>query len=135
MAAAGIVAVMLPGACVQLRLPVPPVERLRAAGVPMAIASDLNPGSSFSSDLPLQMWLATTHYGMTVEEAWLGVTRHAARALGRPKAGQLALDAPADLIVWTCDDPATVPYRYGASASLIETVYVAGKPLREPLSK
>jgi len=129
MAAANIVAVMLPGACVQLRLPVPPVARLRLAGVPMAIASDLNPGSSFSSDLPLQMWLATTHYGMTVEEAWLGVTRHAAQALGRPKAGRIALDAPADLIVWTCDDPATIPYRYGAAAALIDTVYVAGTPL------
>jgi len=132
LAAADVVAVMLPGACVQLRLPVPPVERLRQAGVPMAIASDLNPGSSFSSDLPLQMWLATTHYGMTVEEAWLGVTRHAAKALGLPKAGRIAIDAPADLIVWACDDPATIPYRYGAAASLIETVYVAGKPIAAP---
>ncbi|MGN6108672.1 MAG: imidazolonepropionase, partial [Kofleriaceae bacterium] len=60
LARAGIVAVMLPGACVQLRLPVPPVERLRRAGVAMAIASDLNPGSSFCETLPLQLWLATT---------------------------------------------------------------------------
>ncbi len=126
LAASGIVAVMLPGACVQLRLPVPPVERLREAGVPMAIASDLNPGSSFSSDLPLQMWLATTHFGMTVDEAWLGVTRYAAQALGLPKAGRIAIDSPADLIVWACDDPATIPYRYGASSQLIETVYVGG---------
>lgn len=128
LAAAGIVAVMLPGACVQLRLPVPPVERLRRAGVAMAIASDLNPGSSFSSDLPLQMWLATTHYAMTVDEAWLGVTRHAATALGLGDAGVLAPGAAADLIVWACEDPATVPYQYGASRSLIEAVYVAGKP-------
>jgi len=134
LAAADIVAVMLPGACVQLRLPVPPVERLRRAGVSMAIATDLNPGSSFSSDLPLQMWLATTHFGMTVEEAWLGVTRHAARALGRAKAGRIAIDAPADLIVWACDDPATIPYRYGAATSLIDTVYVAGKPIAGPLT-
>lgn len=135
LAAADIVAVMLPGACVQLRLPVPPVERLRRAGVAMAIGSDLNPGSSFSSDLPLQMWLATTHFGMTVEEAWLGVTRNAAKALGLPKSGRIAIDAPADLIVWRCDDPAAVPYQYGASSSLIETVYVAGKPQRpQPIS-
>ncbi len=126
LAASGIVAVMLPGACVQLRLPVPPVERLRQAGVPMAIASDLNPGSSLSSDLPLQMWLATTHFGMTVEEAWLGVTRYAAKALGLAKAGRIAVDVPGDLIVWACDDPAAIPYRYGASSSLIDTVYVGG---------
>ncbi len=129
LASAGIVAVMLPGACVQLRLPVPPIERLRQAGVAMAIASDLNPGSSFSSDLPLQMWLATTHYGMSVDEAWLGVTRHAAKALGAPRAGELTAGAYADLIVWRCEDPATVPYRYGASRSSIEQIYIAGQPI------
>lgn len=128
LAAAGIVAVMLPGACLQLRLPVPPIEKLRRAGVAMAIASDLNPGSSFSSDLPLQMWLATTHFGMTVDEAWLGVTRHAARALGLPTSGQLSVGSPGDLIVWACEEPAAVPYRYGASAALVETVYVGGVP-------
>lgn len=129
LASAGIVAVMLPGACVQLRLPVPPIERLRAAGVPMAIATDLNPGSSYCEQLPLQMWLATTHYGMTVDEAWLGVTRHAAKALGLTTAGVLRAGAPADLVVWSCEDPATVPYRYGAAAGLIESVYVAGTPI------
>ena len=126
LAAAGVVAVMLPGACVQLRLPVPPVEKLRAAGVPMAIASDLNPGSSYCEELPLQMWLATTHFGMTVEEAWLGVTRNGAKALGLPKAGTLQAGAHADLIVWNCEDPATVPYRYGAASSLVDAVYVGG---------
>ncbi len=122
-----IVAVMLPGACVQLRLPIPPVERLRRAGVAMAIASDLNPGSSFSSDLPLQLWLATTHYGMTVDEAWLGVTRHAAKALGLTGMGALTPGAPADVVMWACDEPAEVPYRYGASTSLVERVLVAGR--------
>ena len=126
LAAANVVAVMLPGACVQLRLPVPPVEKLRAAGVPMAIATDLNPGSSYCEELPLQMWLATTHFGMTVEEAWLGVTRHAARALAIPKGGTLQAGGRADLIVWACEDPATIPYRYGAATSLIEAVYVGG---------
>lgn len=126
LAAAGIVAVMLPGACVQLRLPVPPVEKLRAAGVPMAIASDLNPGSSYCETLPLQMWLATTHYGMTVDEAWLGVTRHAAKALAIPRGGMLAPGAPADLVLWRCDEPAQVPYRYGSGTQLVETVFVAG---------
>jgi imidazolonepropionase len=115
---------MLPGACVQLRLPVPPVERLRAAGVAMAVATDLNPGSSYCETLPIQMWLATTHYGMTVEEAWLGVTRHAARALAID-AGTIAVGARADLVIWRCEHPAEVPYRYGVD--LIDTVYVAGQ--------
>jgi len=127
LAGAGVVAVMLPGACVQLRLPVPPVERLRRAGVAMAVASDLNPGSSYCETLLPQLWLATTHYGMTVEEAWLGVTRHAARALGLAGVGTLAAGAPADLIVWECDEPGAVPYRYGAAAQLINRVYVAGR--------
>lgn len=126
LARAGIVAVMLPGACVQLRLPVPPIAKLRAAGVAMAVASDLNPGSSYCESLAVQLWLATTHFGMTVEEAWLGVTRHAARALGLAgaKVGTLAVGAPADFVVWKVDEPASVPYRYGAS--LVDAVYVAG---------
>ena len=124
LARAGTVAVMLPGACVQLRLPVPPVDKLRAAGVPMAVATDLNPGSSYCESLPIQMWLATTHFGMTVDEAWLGVTRHAAHALRAP-AGMLAAGARADLVTWSCERPAEVPYRYGTN--LVESVYVAGR--------
>jgi imidazolonepropionase len=115
LAAAGTVAVMLPGACVQLRLAVPAIAALRAAGVPLAIASDLNPGSSYSSSLPLQMWLATTHFAMTVEEAWLGVTRIAARALGLADRGTLAPGARADLVVWNATHPAAIPYQYGAN--------------------
>lgn len=129
LAAAGTVAVMLPGACVQLRLPVPPVEKLRAARVPMAIATDLNPGSSYCEALPLQMWLATTHYGMTVDEAWLAVTRHAATALAI-RAGILTPGRRADLVLWRCADPAAVPYRYGAATSLIDAVYVGGERMR-----
>jgi imidazolonepropionase len=129
LARAGTVAVMLPGACVQLRLPVPPVDRLRKAGVAMAIASDLNPGSSYCETLPIQLWLATTHFGMTVEEAWLGVTRHAARALGAADVGMITRGARGDLIVWACDDPAHVPYRYGAAARLIDAIFVAGERL------
>ncbi|HMG52112.1 MAG TPA: imidazolonepropionase [Kofleriaceae bacterium] len=135
LAGAGAVAVMLPGACVQLRLPVPPVERLRRAGVAMAVASDLNPGSSYCETLPIQLWLATTHFGMTVEEAWLGVTRHAARALGLGgTSGTISRGARGDVILWDCDDPAHVPYRYGSATRLIEAVFVAGERLAAALS-
>ncbi|MEO8553703.1 MAG: imidazolonepropionase [Kofleriaceae bacterium] len=124
LAAAGTVAVMLPGACVQLRLPPPPVAKLRAAGVAMAVATDLNPGTSWSEHLPLQMWLATTHFAMTVEEAWLGVTRHAARALGVTDAGVLEPGARGDVVVWKCDRPVDVCYRMGAS--LVEYAIAGG---------
>ncbi|HEX3762706.1 MAG TPA: imidazolonepropionase [Kofleriaceae bacterium] len=135
LARAGTVAVMLPGACVQLRLPVPPVERLRRAGVAMAVASDLNPGSSYCETLPIQLWLATTHFGMTVEEAWLGVTRHAARALGLGgTSGTISRGARADVLMWDCDDPADVPYRYGAAAHRINAVFVAGERLSAGLA-
>jgi len=127
LAKAGAVAVMLPGACVQLRLPVPPVAALRAAGVPLAVATDLNPGSSNCETLPVQMWLATTHYGMSVEEAWLGVTRHAAKALALDDVGTFTVGARADVVVWHADDPAQIPYRYGTN--LIDAVYVAGRPI------
>lgn len=123
LAQAGTVAVMLPGACVQLRLPVPPVDKLRRAGVPLAVATDLNPGTSYCETLAIQMWLATTHLGMTVEEAWLGVTRHAARAL-RMDAGALITGRRADLVIWDCEQPASVPYRYGTS--LVSQVIVRG---------
>ena len=134
LARAGTVAVMLPGACVQLRLPVPPVERLRRAGVALAVASDLNPGSSYCETLPIQMWLAATHFGMTVEETWLGVTRHAATALGVASAGTLTRGSRADVVLWGCDDPAHVPYRYGAAPRLIDAVFVAGERLEAQLA-
>jgi imidazolonepropionase len=126
MASAGVVAVMLPGACVQLRLPVPPVEKFRAHGVAMAIATDLNPGTSYCEQLPLQLWLATTHYGMTVEEAWLGVTRHGAKALGMTDVGVLRAGAVADVAIWKCAHEAEVPYRYGAANTLVDRVFRGG---------
>lgn len=127
MAAAGTVATLLPGACVQLRLPAPPVGRLRAAGCVFALGTDLNPGSSMTESLPLQMWLATTHLGLTVDEAWLAVTRHGARAAGRPDAGVLAVGRPGDLVVWETDDHRMIPYHYGAN--LVGRVVVAGRPV------
>lgn len=125
LARANVVAVMLPGACVQLRMRPPPVAELRAAGVAMAVATDLNPGTSLCETLPIQMWLATTHYGMTVEEAWLGVTRVAAQALGASDIGVLRVGARADLAIWDAAHPADIPYRYGAN--LLHSVLKAGR--------
>lgn len=124
LARAGVVAVMLPVACVQLRMAPPPVGELRRAGVAMAIASDLNPGTGWCEGLQVPMWLACTHYGMTVEEAWLGVTRHAARALGRADLGVIAPGAAADLVVWDTDEPADPAYRF--TTPLVRDVVIAG---------
>ncbi len=91
----------------------------------MAIASDLNPGSSFCETLGVQLWLATTHFAMTVEEAWLGVTRHAATAVGLANdAGVIRPGVRADLVAWATAEPGEVPYRYGAN--LVDRVWVAG---------
>ena len=88
MARAGTVAVLLPGAFHPLReTQVPPIAALRAHGVPMAVATDCNPGTSPSTSLPLMLNMACTLFRLTPEEALAGVTRHAARALGlaRPR--------------------------------------------------
>jgi imidazolonepropionase len=115
LARAGTIAVLLPGASLNLGLPMPPARKLLDAGVPVALGTDLNPGSSMTEALPLQLWLACTQLGMTVDEAWLGVTRVAARAALRPEAGQLRVGAPADLVLWDTDSAAEVPYHYGAN--------------------
>jgi imidazolonepropionase len=127
MAKAGVVATMLPGACVQLKMTPPPVASFRDAGVDMALASDLNPGTSHSENLALAMWLATTHFSMTVEEAWLGVTRNAARALGRTDIGTIAIGKKADLVIWDAESHAEIPYHFGVN--LVHQVVKAGHRL------
>lgn len=128
MAQAGVIATMLPGACVQLRMQPPPVAALRSAGVKLALASDLNPGTAHSETLAVPMWLATTHFSMTVEEAWLGVTRHAALAIGQSDIGGIFPGARADLVVWDAELPAEIPYHYGIN--LVHSVYKDGSCLR-----
>jgi imidazolonepropionase len=126
LAAHGVVAVLLPGACTQLKQEAPPVARLRQAGVAMAVATDMNPGTSFGISLPVQMWLACTRFGMTVEEAWLGVTKHAARAMGRHDVGALTVGAITDLLLWDAETPEEIPYRY--DDRLVATVIKSGRP-------
>lgn len=116
LAQAGTVAVMLPGAYYFTRETVlPPIAGLRAAGVPMAIATDCNPGTSPLTSLLLAMNMAATLFRMTVAECLAGVTVNAARALGRSDIGVLAPGKQADLAVWNVSSPAELVYRIGGS--------------------
>ncbi len=114
MSRAGTVAVLLPGAYYFLReTRLPPVQGLRDAGVPIAIATDHNPGSSPVLSLLLMINMACTLFRMTPEEAWRGVTVHAARALGLPDRGVLRAGARADFVVWNAEHPREMAYRFG----------------------
>jgi imidazolonepropionase len=114
MAAAGTVAVILPGAFYTLReTRVPPIAAFRAHGVPIAVATDCNPGSSPMTSLLLAMNMGATLFRMTPEECLVGATRHAARALGLRDAGVIAAGMRADLAVWDVESPAELAYRIG----------------------
>ena len=112
---AGTVAVLLPGAFYYLReTRLPPVEALREAEVPIAIATDCNPGSSPLASLLLAVNMACTLFRLTPEEALAGVTREGARALGMAsEIGTLEAGKRADLAVWNADSPAELAYRIG----------------------
>ena len=114
MAAAGTVAVILPGAFYTLReTQMPPIDLLRTAAVPMALATDCNPGSAPMTSLLLAMNMGCTLFRMTPEEALRGVTTHAARALGQRDCGMIAPGQRADLAVWDVAHPAELAYRIG----------------------
>jgi len=115
LAAANTVAVLLPGAFYYLReTRHPPIAALREHGVAMAIATDCNPGTSPILSLPLIMNMACTLFHMTIEEAWLGVTQHAARALGLEKThGSLAIGKIADFAIWQMKHPNELIYYMG----------------------
>ncbi|WP_442681694.1 imidazolonepropionase [Stenotrophomonas sp. JC08] len=115
MRAAGTVAVLLPGAFYFTRdTTVPPIPQLREAGVPMALATDCNPGTSPLTSPLLTMNMAATLFRMTVTECIAGFTREAARALGRhDRLGQLAAGFDCDLAIWDIEAPADLVYRMG----------------------
>jgi imidazolonepropionase len=115
MAKAGTVAVLLPGAFYFIReTKVPPVALFRKHGVPMALATDCNPGSSPLHSLQLVMNMGATLFRLTVEECLLGVTREAARALGRlDRIGTLEAGKDCNLAIWDVGSPAELPYRFG----------------------
>ncbi len=115
MARAGTVAVLLPGAYYFLRdTHLPPVAALRAAGVPIAIATDCNPGTSPLTSLLLTMNMAATLFRLSVEECLAGVTRNAAHALGLGAVtGTLQAGRDCDLAIWDIESPAELVYRMG----------------------
>jgi len=126
LAAAGTVAVLLPGAYYFLRdTRLPPVQALRDAGVPMAIATDHNPGSSPTLSLLLMLNMACTLFRLTPEEALRGATVNGAQALGLHDRGQLAAGQRADFVVWGVDHPSELAYRFGHNPR--QRVVIAGE--------
>jgi imidazolonepropionase len=126
MAKAGTVAVLLPGAFHCLReTRLPPIGAFRAHGVPMAVATDCNPGTSPLLSLRHAMSLACTLFSLTPEQALRGTTVHAARALGLHDRGVLALGMRADFVHWNIRRPAELSYWLGGA--LARTVFVAGR--------
>jgi len=114
MARAGTVAVLLPGAFYVLReKQLPPVDAFRKHNVPLALATDSNPGTSPVTSLLLTMNMAATLFRLTVDECLAGVTRNAARALGRSDIGTLEPGKWCDLAIWDIERPAELVYRIG----------------------
>jgi imidazolonepropionase len=124
---AGTVAVLLPGAFYMLReTQQPPVDALRAAGVPMAVATDHNPGTSPILSLLAVMHMACTLFRLTVPEMLAGVTRHAARALGLHEThGALGVGRPANFVVWDVDSPSDFAYWLGPAP--VKTIVRQGR--------
>ncbi|HWJ93494.1 MAG TPA: amidohydrolase family protein, partial [Telluria sp.] len=131
MAQAGTVAVLLPGAYYFLRETVqPPVADLREAGVPMALATDCNPGTSPMTSLLMAMNMACTLWRLTPQEALAGCTAHAARALGlADELGTLEVGKRADFALWDIARPADLAYSIGLNPC---RAVVNGGVLRQP---
>ncbi|HTJ64795.1 MAG TPA: imidazolonepropionase [Alphaproteobacteria bacterium] len=124
---AGTVAMLLPGAYYFLRdKQAPPIEKMRRHKVPMAIATDCNPGSSPAVSLLLMLNMACTLFRMTPAEALAGVTRNAARALGLDDRGVLASGKRADFVLWDIAHPAELSYWIGAKPAHV--IVQAGRP-------
>ncbi len=114
MAEAGTAAVLLPGAYYFLReTKLPPIDLLRGHGVPIALATDCNPGTSPLTSPLLVLNMGATLFRLTVEECLLAVTRNAAKALGRGDIGTLEAGKACDLAIWNIESPAELVYRIG----------------------
>ena len=131
LARSGTVAVLLPGAFHYLQEKTkPPIAALRAHGVPIALATDCNPGTSPICATTTILNLACVLFGLSPHEALAGVTRHAAKALGLDDRGTLAIGLRCDLAIWNVAAPAELCYWLGTSPC--ENVVVAGVPLVTP---
>lgn len=128
LAASDVVATLLPGVEFSTRHPYPDARRLIDAGVTVALASDCNPGSSFTSSMPLMIALAVREMGMTVAEAVWAATAGGARALRRGDVGHLGVGARADLVV--LDAPSRTHLAYRPGVPLVHAVYRGGMPAR-----
>ncbi len=126
MASAGTVAVLLPGAYYFLReTKMPPIDMLRQYQVPMAVSTDLNPGTSPLCNLPLMLNMACTLFRLTPAEALTGVTRHAAQALGLADRGVLRTGLRADFALYQVSQPAELCYQFGVSQ--LRQLVIGGK--------
>lgn len=128
MAKHGTAAVLLPGAFYFLReTQRPPIEGFRQARVPMAVATDINPGSSPVVSLHTAMHMAAIFFGMTAEEILLGVTAHAARAMGQAEhCGSIEVGKAADLTLWDIPAPEFLIYQLGGLRP--DRVFIGGQP-------
>lgn len=132
MQASGTVAVLLPGAFYTLRdTQLPPIAALRAAGVPMAVSTDHNPGTSPALSLRLMANMACTLFRLTVPEALAGITTQAARALGLSQThGLIASGRPAHFVLWTVREAAELVYWFGHNP--VHTIVRQGRIVKEP---
>ena len=134
LAAAGTVAVLLPGAFYALReTRRPPIDALRAANVPMALATDCNPGTSPTTSPTLMMNMACTLFGFTIAEALGGFTHAGAQALGLTDRGMIAAGMRADIALWDVSEPAELAYRMGSTrcAGVVRAGVLAPGPLHD----
>lgn len=130
MAHAGMTAVLLPGAFYFLReTQLPPIELLRKHGVAMAVATDVNPGTSPFSSLTLMLNMACTLFRLTPAEALAGVTCHGAKALGLADSkGQLKVGFDADIALWNINQPAELCYQFGVNP--LSALFINGEKVK-----
>lgn len=134
MAAAGTVAVVIPGASVFLdEAAKPNIAAMRELGVRIAVSTDLNPGTSPVASLQAAMWLATSRFRLTPEESLVGTTRNAAVALGLSDTGMIEVGLRADLALWSTNDPAALSYWMGAP--LCSAVWIGGNLAHEATAR
>lgn len=124
LAAAGVVGVLLPGCCFTLNVPYPDARRMLAHGMRLALATDFNPGTSYCENLQMMVALAIAHMEMTLPEALLAVTCHAAQALALRDVGVLAPGMRCDLALWRIRQHQEIGYHFGTN--LVDRVVIGG---------